>query len=770
MHVQPYTPQNLAAAAADRIQVPGGPAQGPPPPTLLQVFGREVWKRKRLLAVWAVVTGIVAALVVTTVAKPIYRAEGRLSYRPNYGIRTPIYTPPNIQSAVQILKTNDVFEPVRAKHAPNLSADDFARNVHIDLSKQSEFIDVSYDDPNPAVAAAVANDLMAEGLKYFTDVRVQSMKDAVARVSQDLQQAKADLEKAKKEYADAFRLQGVANLEVDMDNLKSALASIGTQLREAKREQARLGAEIKWLEKKRDNPDKDDSTIDDQFVSELNLRLSSLSNKMLDQQAIQTAKFEAERLRTQVANLRPLVRKGTYPAAEFDELVSKLKIQESILKTAEDTKEERELIRKQLAEFQAKTRSGKRTPRAVTEELDRLRKEEASLPATIEVMQSDERAKKAALNALVDLAAELGPKEEEIRLKRTRAQDLDAQLASASGGRLDPHANDLRVHANAVTPVAPASTNAPKLAMAIVGASALLFVGYISLFGLPKGSLAGQAGLASSPAPGGGLVPRALVALVPYTRKPTAQQAALNGIAAEGMTPAPPTSTEAAAPMSPTPTAASNVPPLADPAGDAEPVAVAEPEPVQALARKIVEEGVDRGGVVLFSPTNEELKLTPAIGDLGQYFSSRGDRVLVFDTREAAETPDWVQANGVAETVAGYLNGTADGSTGCFVPTSLRGVEYSRVDLNQQISGVLEVHRFRQLLEQMREQYSVVFLVGPPVTLEVDHPLLATMAEGMVLVTETAANPVEVHAYLDTLCQQVPARLYGTLAVPKAAA
>ena len=47
---------------------------------------------------------------------------------------------------------------------------------------------------------------------------------------------------------------------------------------------------------------------------------------------------------------------------------------------------------------------------------------------------------------------------------------------------------------------------------------------------------------------------------------------------------------------------------------------------------------------------------------------------------------------------------------------------------------------------------------------------LATMAEGMVLVTETAANPVEVHAYLDTLCQQVPARLYGTLAVPKTAA
>jgi hypothetical protein len=774
MQIQPYTPQNLAAGAADRIQVPGAAGQGPAaathqPPSLLQVFGREVWKRKRLLAVWVIVTGIVAALVVTTIARPLYKAEGRLSYRPNYAVPRPIYTPPNIQSAIQILKSNDVFEPVRARHTPNLSADDFAKNVHIDLSKQSEFIDIAYEDPDPAVAAAVTNDLMTEGLKYFTDVRVQSTTDAVTRVRQDLQQARADLDRAKKEYGEAYKAKGIPDPEVEMGTLKTALASIETQLREAKREKARIAAEIKWLEEKKKNPDVDDKTIDDQFVSELNVRLSALSNKMLDEQAIQTAKFEAERLRAYVRDVGPLVRKGTYPRKEFDEFVSKLRIQESILKTAEETKEERELLRKQLADFQTKTRNGKRPPRVVVEELAKLQKEQATFPATIEVLQNEERDKKAKLNALVDMNAELGSKEEDIRTLRMRAQDFDSQLAAADRRGLDPHANDLRIHSRATTPTAPSSTNAPKLALAVVGASALLFIGYISLFGLPRGSFTTAGGIAGSPAPSGGLLPRALVALVPYTKKPAGEQAALNGNAAEGMTPAPPASTEAAAPMSPTPTAP-NMPPLADSAGDAEPVATAEPEPVQALAQKIVEEGVDRGGVVLFSPTNEELKVTPAIGDLGQYFSSRGDRVLVFDTREAAESPDWVQANGVAETVAGYLNGTADGSTGCFVPTALRGVEYSRVDLNQQISGVLEVHRFRQLLEQMREQYSVVFLVGPAVSLEADHPLLATMAEGMVLVTETAANPVEVHAYLDTLCQQVPARLYGTLAVPKSAA
>ena len=63
--------------------------------------------------------------------------------------------------------------------------------------------------------------------------------------------------------------------------------------------------------------------------------------------------------------------------------------------------------------------------------------------------------------------------------------------------------------------------------------------------------------------------------------------------------------------------------------------------------------------------------------------------------------------------------------------------------------------------------FLLVFLVGPPVTLDGSDPMLATLAEGMVLVTESSANLSEVHAYLDALSQQVPTRVYGTLAVPR---
>lgn len=785
MQIQPYNPQDLAAAAADRIQVPGGTGggvavAGPQPPTLLQVFGREVWKRKRLLAVWLVITGVVAGLVVTTVAKPVYRAEGRYSYRPLYGAGgpRPIYTPPNIQSAVQILQADDVFEPVRARHTPNLTPAEFARNVQIDLSRQSEFIDVSFDHPNPAVAAAVANDLMAEGLKYFSAVRVKSTEDAVVRVRKDLARSNADLEAAKAEYLKAFRDRGFVSPDIDLDNLKSSLAGIDNKLIEAQARLAQLPLEKKALQATRDAPrGENDQGVDPQTLTIMGQIQQEIQRQSIDEQTLEEARINLKAALKQDLEFRPLVANGVISRNEYDKLQTQIATYRSAVQRGEAAKEKRAEVQKKYDELLAQLKSGKPFRSKVLAELEQIETEERTLPVKVEVLKKELTDKKGALAKLIEVKQELGSKDEEINRLRTRAQELYSQLASTSGNSLDPHANDLRVHANAVTPVVAYSTNAPKLALAIVGASALVFVGYMALFGLPRGSWSGPApvggGLANIPAPGGVPLPRALVALIPVSQKPKADQAALNGTAADAMAPGSPApaNTEAAATMPVPPTApTSDLPPLADPAGDATPVAVAEPEPVRALAQKIVDEGVDRGGVVLFSPTDEHLRLAPAIGDLGQYFSDRGDRVLVFDTRHVAETPAWVHANGVAETVAGYLNGTADGPTGCFVPTDLRGVEYSRVDLASRVSGVLEAHRFRQLIEQMRDRYSVVFLVGPPVNLDEDHPLLASMAEGMVLVTETAANPVEVHAYLDTLCQQVPARLYGTLAVPKSAA
>jgi hypothetical protein len=742
MQIQTYQPQEVSAARGDRIQVPspsGAMAAPPSPPSsLIGAIAREAWRRKRLVAIWGGITIAVTAAVVLVFAQPLYRAEGKLSYRPNYarGLK-PIYTPPNIQSAVQILKAPEVLEPVRERHLPNMSKDEFAKNVRIEVSKQSEFLDVGFDHPNPDVAAAVANDLMAEGLKYFTLVREQTAHDAIVQVSHDLQVSRKQLEAAKEDYRKACEAHGVGDPQVEQESLRVAISEIESQLRIAREKQAKLKLEIKFMEARRDAPaDSSDETFDENFFPVLQSMMTELSTRMVNQQQIDTAKFKYEAAQNEERKLRPLVAKGIYPQIEYDKAVSEMRIYEATLKHAEEVKQLREDLLKRYEELKKKATSGKPNRKAVVEQLELLKRDEATGPATITVLTEDLNEKRRALTALQNLKRDLGEKDDNIKLIWNRVQDFHQQVTDAAERTQDLNANDLRIHSQAAAGTTPYSTNAPKLGLALVATSVLLLIGYLALFALP--TVGGTSRQAVSPS-----MQRALIALVPY----------IQGIKGQG-SPSP----NGVAPTGPTGSGhAANFPP-------------AEPA-VQAIADRILEEGVDPGGIVLFAPTAEQLQVGPVVGGLSEVFRRRGERVLVFDARQAVETPDWAgpQAPSVARNVESYLDGAADGAANCFVPTSLEGVEYSRADLSQRVSGVLSAHRFRQLVEQMRERYSVVFLVAPPVSLEESDPMLAMLAEGMVLVTETSANPVEVHAYLDTLCQQVPARLYGTVAVPKAA-
>ena len=97
------------------------------------------------------------------------------------------------------------------------------------------------------------------------------------------------MEDAKKDYTKAYKEKGIVNPDVEMDNLKSALSNIGSQLREARQQQAKLAADIEWVKKKRDNPDADDRSIDDEMIQKFTTGIVALQNKMADEQIIQEA-------------------------------------------------------------------------------------------------------------------------------------------------------------------------------------------------------------------------------------------------------------------------------------------------------------------------------------------------------------------------------------------------------------------------------------------------------------------------------------------------
>jgi uncharacterized protein involved in exopolysaccharide biosynthesis len=744
MQLQPYQAQPPAAGAnGDRITVPmpvGHPG-GPNQPTLLAVFGREVRKRKKLVAIWLLVTALVTGAVVFQFAKPVYRAEGKYSYRPNYNRGPkPVYTPPNIQSALQILKAPEVMEAVRQRHAPDVSKEQFSKDLKIEVSRQSEFIDVAYDHPDSQVAAAVANDFMAEGVKYFDKVRVESTREAIEKLTRDRDEARREYDKARSDYDKAYEAKGISNPETELERILRALSDIERDRRQAVGRQAELKVELAF-EQRRLNAPSDDPTADDNFFPKLQAEMAELQRRRLNEREVKEAQAKLAFAKKRESDMRPLVMKNVLPRADYDEVLKEIRIAEATLKDSDDLKAKEEALSKKIDELKRTGQPG--TPpvrKAVIEAIARLRAEEARLPTTIQNLDAAYKEKKNELAEFSKGQAELDKQKVDMDLLRTGLEDLESQLRDAKRGQ-DLNANDLRIHSVAATGSTPYSTNAPKLALALVGASGLLFAGYMFLFGLPRVEPgAATAGLAGPPE---SRLPRALVALVPVAQAAKPEAAVTDAV---------PTAEDVRAP------AAEAAPP--------EP----GPLPPQTLAQRLAEDGVDQGGIVLFTPTAEELKVGPAIGEMGEFFTKRGERVLVFDARQDAETPSWAgpDAPAIARTVEGYLDGRPAAATDCFVPTALEGVEYSRADLATRVGGVMAAHRFRQLLEEMRERYSLVFLVGPPVTVPGGDPLLATLAEGMVLVTESSASPSEVHAFVESLNQQAPARLYGTLSVPRA--
>ena len=361
MQMQTFQPQEVVAANPERIQVPTSSSAmvpaGPTPPSLLQVFAREAWKRKRLMMAWGIVTAVLIAFVVMVIAKPLFRAEGKLSYRPNYSRGAkPIYTPPNIQSAVQILKAPEVLEVVRAKHAPGMSKDEFSKNVRVEVSKQSEFVDVGFDHPDPAVAAAVANDLMEEGLKFFADVRSRTMKEAVVQVERDMKTARRQHEAAKEEYRKAHENRGVADPDIEHESLRSSLSEVDSQLRVARQSQAKLKREIKFLEARRDAPtDPSDAGFDEQFFPALQSMMGELQSKMLNTQTLEGAKIKLENARIKERSIRALVQQNVLPRLEYNEVLAEIRIHEATVKQGEELTQLREVLQKQYEVLKKKT-------------------------------------------------------------------------------------------------------------------------------------------------------------------------------------------------------------------------------------------------------------------------------------------------------------------------------------------------------------------------------------------------------------------------------
>jgi hypothetical protein len=164
------------------------------------------------------------------------------------------------------------------------------------------------------------------------------------------------------------------------------------------------------------------------------------------------------------------------------------------------------------------------------------------------------------------------------------------------------------------------------------------------------------------------------------------------------------------------------------------------------------------------------LSVENLVGDLACYYAQQGGRVLVFDARAhddpTASPPAWSGPAGenIRIETENYLNGRTNVPAACFAPTLIAGINYTRGDVSAHMNGVIEMHRFRQLVQLMRDQYALTLLITRPSSDFGADDFLPTLADGIVAIVDEKAGPRESQIHLDRL-NESDAMVYGAVAV-----
>ena len=187
----------------------------------------------------------------------------------------------------------------------------------------------------------------------------------------------------------------------------------------------------------------------------------------------------------------------------------------------------------------------------------------------------------------------------------------------------------------------------------------------------------------------------------------------------------------------------------------------------RALSLRIRQFVPGEGGAILISSLNERNGVDPLVTDLARYFAMhRNEHVLILDARiaqaqarelaamierrvdgQAPEVVPWVASGpgaagpGVAGLVQYLVFEGQSYTTFTYQNSRLPGVDYMPAGGPYPVTDALASEPMDELLKTLRKVYTLILIVGPSVTRDVDTEILAAYADGMVLVLN---NPLSM--------------------------
>jgi hypothetical protein len=728
---------------ADQPNAAGIPAAAPfaqsvpsTPPTYLQVLIQRIIKRRRLLVVWMLATAAVAFAVVKTFGRPTWKAEASLYYSPDYSYSNRrLYTPPNIQTMLSLIKSAEVVEKLRAEKGLDASVDTIQNRLTVSVMRQSDVITVSLEWPDRAQAEELADLILNLSIEQYEHLRAKLSKQALANLNESLRRTLDDEQTQRRKLSDSLSKRNIFDLKVEKDNIIREIAMLDLQIETAKSEKSSLENQMRAMDIQIKNltaemPKDGEAPLSESEIQLLRTLKETRERQAARQREVDQAKIKLRAKEDEYKRNLPLYQKGYISGQDWTLLTSEiatLKVTISGSKEVQEMDEEIKKLEKRIFDV----KKGAATIPLQQARFDRLKLEVALevMPKKIDDLKASLAERRTRQQFLLEVEKEtmtdqqaldtLLIRRSQLTMQKQEHEKLEADLALMNQAKAAdaPQSGELTVYSKASAGTAPSSTNHAKLVVAVFALSMLLFLGLIVVVDMPKA-----------------------LAAVPKAAPPESGWP----LAVPVRRPMPPTT------RGPQPETSS--------------------EHLRALAGRIAHGATERGAIVLFTPAAPRLRVETLMGDLGCYCSQMGGKVLIFDARPPEQRPAppaWagLKADLVARDVESYLDGLCDKPGSCFVPTLIAGIEYSRADLVGHLQGVMAMYRFRRLVHEMKERFAVVLMITPDRYRGGQGDVFATLAEGVVVVLTENADPKDVEDYLQDL-RNSETPIYGAVTVP----
>ena len=340
-----WTPSKLRADQRGAVYryVESPPAEIPATPSydsLLDHWHILFRHRKTLLSF--AVAGLVGAIVISLVQTPIYRVRTSLeiqgtnfldSKNPTDSSGSYITPESYVETQVKLLQSESLLEDVidklklqerpatgwraigsRVRHifesskAAPLPAKDklikeIERNLTVRTSGTSRLLEVTYESPDPKLAADFANTLVSEFIELTQEARWKSAQGTAEWLTKHLDQMKAQLEKSEGQLQDYAHSSGLS-FTSEKDNLaESKLKEIQDELSKAQAD--RIANQAKFEAAKSKPPDSLPEVLEDPTMREYRQRLVDLQRQYAELRATLTPEhYKVKRVQAQIDELK----------------------------------------------------------------------------------------------------------------------------------------------------------------------------------------------------------------------------------------------------------------------------------------------------------------------------------------------------------------------------------------------------------------------------------------------------------------------------------